>query len=538
MNPTQTRLDTAVAAHRDSHAIPEELRPSIRDIALDNQVNNSTLAYRLSGSTKPVSEAHDHQRALTDGEEDALIEYIRRQSLMGHPPPSCIVYETAEAIRQNRLPPPSSPLQPLGKNWLSKFRSRHPKVSSVWSRQLDTSRSEAVTVENLAPWFAEVGMMVDRHRYKPENIYNMDETGHGIGLTQSTRVLVVRDYGAEGKGMRKSKASKATSGKQEWVTTIECVSASGCALPPLVIFKADNLNTRWIPEGPEVSGWRWTTSNSGWTNDTLGFDWLEHVFEPSTVSPSKQRRLLILDGHGSHVKGRFIAFCILHGIDLMVLPAHTSHKTQPLDVGIFGPLKAAMARLTDKAATYDHGRIPKDVWASQLAATRALSMTEHNIHVGWRETGLYPFRPDRLLKSIPSASTPTPMPSRQPLAPLPVNHLALLRTCPSPMKDSVAAIITEAKATQKAFEASRARETVLERENQGLRDAAQQRKKKRAGFTVANLHTHVFTAGEVLLKAVTTEALTASRKRKGKGGAVPDGDQGGAGDVHTSQEDV
>jgi len=55
---------------------------------------------------------------------------------------------------------------------------------------------------------------------------------------------------------------------------------------------------------------------------------------------------------------------------------------------------------------------------------------------------------------------------------------------------------------------------------------------------VANLHTHVFTTGEVLLKAVTTEALTASRKGKRKGGAVADGDQGGAGDVHTSQEDV
>ncbi len=43
-----------------------------------------------------------------------------------------------------------------------------------------------------------------------------------------------------------------------------------------------------------------------------------------------------------------------------MLPAHTSHKSQPLDVGIIKPLKAAMARIADRAATYDQsdGSLP------------------------------------------------------------------------------------------------------------------------------------------------------------------------------------
>jgi hypothetical protein len=35
-------------------------------------------------------------------------------------------------------------------------------------------------------------------------------------------------------------------GRQEWITAIECVSAAGTAIPPLIIFKAQHTNTAWI----------------------------------------------------------------------------------------------------------------------------------------------------------------------------------------------------------------------------------------------------------------------------------------------------
>ncbi len=183
------------------------------------------------------------------------------------------------------------------------------------------------------------------------------------------------------------------------------------ALPPLVIFKATgSFNTRWLPEELEVQGWRWATSNTGWTNDTLAYDWLERVFKPctahSTATTPPTRRFLIVDGHGRHVKARFIAFCVNHSIDLMVLSSYTSHITQPLDVGIFGPLKAAMARATDQAATFDSGRISKADRASMLAATRTATMTEDNIRAGWKATGQHPFSRQHILNTPPSTPTP------------------------------------------------------------------------------------------------------------------------------------
>ena len=58
---------------------------------------------------------------------------------------------------------------------------------------------------------------------------------------------------------------------------------------------------------------------------------------------ANQRRLLIMDGYSSHVRARFIAYCMCDAIDIVILPPHSSHLTQPLDVGIFRPLKQAMA---------------------------------------------------------------------------------------------------------------------------------------------------------------------------------------------------
>src|SRR5271170_1385657 len=63
-----------------------------------------------------------------------------------------------------------------------------------------------------------------------------------------------------------------------------------------------------------------------------------HMKKPMEVEPLIWKktdagyRLLILDGHGSHVTGEFLGYCIQHKIVLLVLPPHTSHLTQPLDV--------------------------------------------------------------------------------------------------------------------------------------------------------------------------------------------------------------
>jgi hypothetical protein len=51
------------------------------------------------------------------------------------------------------------------------------------------------------------------------------------------------------------------------------------------------------------------------------------------------RHLFILDGHGSHVTLEAIQQSKKFGFDMIILPSHTSHALQPLDVACIKPFK-------------------------------------------------------------------------------------------------------------------------------------------------------------------------------------------------------
>ena len=122
------------------------------------------------------------------------------------------------------------------------------------------------------------------------------------------------------------------------------------ALPPLCVFKADSpFHSHWRPMDDQLNDWGFITSQKGWTSNFISELWLKRHFLPLTTPPDiNQRRLLIVDGHDSHMTPSFVANCITNCVDLMVLPSHTSHVTQPLDVGPFSTLKAELVRSVDK----------------------------------------------------------------------------------------------------------------------------------------------------------------------------------------------
>lgn len=74
----------------------------------------------------------------------------------------------------------------------------------------------------------------------------------------------------------------------------------------------------------------------------LGYLWLKKDFEPASAARnhSGRDRLLILDGHNSHCSYKFVSYAAAHNIDIICLPAHTTHALQPCDVGVFSPLAA------------------------------------------------------------------------------------------------------------------------------------------------------------------------------------------------------
>lgn len=56
---------------------------------------------------------------------------------------------------------------------------------------------------------------------------------------------------------------------------------------------------------------------------------------------------LLLDNHASHTAVKNINFCKENGIVLLTFPPHCTHKLQPMDRAIFGPMKKAVNRTCD-----------------------------------------------------------------------------------------------------------------------------------------------------------------------------------------------
>jgi hypothetical protein len=98
-----------------------------------------------------------------------------------------------------------------------------------------------------------------------------------------------------------------------------------------------------------------------WTCSFLSLEWLNHVFLPH-VNALEGQKLLIVDGHSSHVHANFVGRLAGHGIDLAILPSHMSHITQPLNVSIFRPLKIFLTHSTMDHMRYNRGRIAKVNW--------------------------------------------------------------------------------------------------------------------------------------------------------------------------------
>ena len=121
------------------------------------------------------------------------------------------------------------------------------------------------------------------------------------------------------------------------VTTIHL--AGGRRLPPFVVHKGKHLYSTWTNGGP--AGARYSVSESGWMEKENFLSWFEKLFLPSVKACLDSGPVvLIFDGHHSHISINLLELARARNVHLVCLPAHTSHILQPLDVGVFGPMKA------------------------------------------------------------------------------------------------------------------------------------------------------------------------------------------------------
>ena len=234
-----------------------------------------------------------------------------------------------------------------------------------------------------------------------EDVYNFDETGFAMGVARAGSSKVVTASTSVGCIM------VIQPGNCKWVTVIECINASGWALPPFVILEGKVHLTAWY-KTTIPSDWTITVSENGWTNDALGFQWIQHFDKWTKQCTTGKYRLLILDGHGSHATPEFDQFCSDNQIITLCMPPHTSHLLQPLDVACFSPVKKAYGQLVQQLAHQSIFHVDKTDFLEMYEQACKAIHSEKNILGGFHSTGLIPFSPECVLSTLTITKTPSP----------------------------------------------------------------------------------------------------------------------------------
>ncbi|SJL15554.1 uncharacterized protein ARMOST_19055 [Armillaria ostoyae] len=364
VNPeTEERLAEAEAALRRGEC------KTYRQASEQFNVPYFTLQQRCRDEAAPKTKAHLNQLLLPLASEETLVDWIKFLSATGHPVNKQTIQPKVQTLMKElgRSIPDSSP----SKSWIQRFLDRHPELKLGHGSGLDPKHAKAFNYLMVQSHFMLLKEHMETHNIPWENIYNMDEKGIQLGG-----------------GRRGSQQND---------------------IPPGFVFAGSTKFPEWFTEPDTIVA----TSENGWTDDFVGFEWFKQGFIPKATAQNKSGTLILLiyDGHGSHTTLEWIEHACEHNIHLFCLPAHTTHRLQPLDVGVFSPLQHAWFIQCDEILE-EMGNVMelRDVVAEYMKAQHTAFKSE-TILKAWRKAGIRPINPDIFTKAdyAPSYSTSTQM---------------------------------------------------------------------------------------------------------------------------------
>ena len=199
------------------------------------------------------------------------------------------------------------------------------------------------------------------------------------------------------KGVIDSRGKKQVGGissgeRDELVTTVCAANAEGQFIPRLLIFPRTRYQNIFLRGAP--AGSLGFSSRSGWINDEIWLEFLEHFAAQTGVSKATPA-LLIIDNHSSHVNIDAVNFACENGIVLLTIRPRTTHKMQPLDVSVYGPFKNFYDKALDSwMCSHPGERFTIYHVAAAVNEAFLSAMTPRNIISGFKATGIWPYNPN------------------------------------------------------------------------------------------------------------------------------------------------
>ena len=218
-------------------------------------------------------------------------------------------------------------------------------------------------------------------------------------------------------------------------------------------------------------------------------------------------------------------------IDLTNMPPHTSHRLQPLDISIFGPLKRNLIKHLEYRLRYDSRRLQRVEWIEAFIKARRDSFRLSSIESSFQSAGIYPFDPLVVLSKLDPPLPPSPLSTPPPPDdPIDLDD-SLLRSSPPEgvslrqLKNQVESVVSRSNLESPAKRYLKRSQTLLEKvvaenalsrrsdaEKDTLLEVRQTRKK---GKRVAIQGKHVLSTDEIL-KVVEEAEKEAPKKKRGR----------------------
>jgi hypothetical protein len=236
-----------------------------------------------------------------------------------------------------------------------------------------------------------------KYRIPDGDQYNVDEKGFSMGLVDSVKIIV---------SVEEAQEFVAQPGNRDWTSVIECISGNCYSLPAFVVFEGQQIGASWTTGRNLDNQMVINVSENGWTTRDIALKWLDHFNKHTQTRLQGQYRLLILNGHRSHVSFDFIKKCESYQIIPLCLPPHSTHLLQPLDIGIFSPLAQAYKSRVQSHSVICAQNISEPQFLTFFEEARKEAISARNIAIAWKAAGLIPFNTAPILSKLRPKTRP------------------------------------------------------------------------------------------------------------------------------------
>jgi hypothetical protein len=458
-------IEAAIAAI-ESREIGDET--SYSKVAAIYGVSRSTLSRRHRGSQHPKEVKDFNQQAFSPQQECELVVYIEKLTEQGLPPTREMIINFASQVAHRQV----------SETWVTRFINRHSiHLISRWSTGIDSVRHQADSGYKYKLYFDLLHHKIEEYEIEQSNTYNMDEKGFMIGvLGRSKRVFSKNSW------VKKSVRAPTQDGNKEWITVLACICADGSALPPSLIYRAKSgaIRDTWVED--ITSGdhsVHVTSSPTGWTNNDIGLSWLKQVFDRYTKEKCRRSwRLLILDGHGSHITLDFLEYCDQNRILLAIFPSHSTYTLQPLDVVMFKPLSSAYSAELAYHQQQALRRLPikKGDFFPLFWSAWIKSFKKETILKSFEATGIWPMDAEVILKRFSNTPTLSTIEQRLPSRLSPTDWFQMKQLLQSVIQDKSD---NQTKQLSASLHHLQVQNELLKYENKGLKASLNTKKKRK-----------------------------------------------------------